>query len=51
MPPKEKQKLYTSLAYPQQLLEDFYNHLDNETFLGHAFCGEGEDERNVSCSS
>ena len=51
MPPKKKQKLYLSLAEQQQLLEDFYHPLDDETFLGYDFCGEGEDKRNVSCSS
>ena len=51
MPPKKKQKVYTSLAEQQQLLEDFYNDLDDETFLGHKFGGEGEDESNISCSS
>ena len=51
MPPKKKQKMYTSLAEQQQLLEDFYNDLDDETFLGHKFGGEGEDESNISCSS
>ena len=50
-PPKKKKKLYTSLAEQQQLLEDFYDNLDNETFLGHEFGGEGEDESNISCSS
>ena len=50
MPPKKKQKLYTSLAEQQQLLENFYNDVDDETFLGHEFGGEGEDERNISCS-
>ena len=29
MPPKKKQKLYTSLAEQQQLLEDFYNDFTN----------------------
>ena len=43
--------MYTSLAEHQQLLEDFYNNLDDETFHGHEFGGEGEDERNISCSS
>ena len=51
MPPKEKQRLYTSLAEQQQLLEDFCNDLDDETFLGHEFGREVEDERNISCSS
>ena len=51
MPPKKKQKLHTSLAEQQQLLEDFYNDLDDEAFLGHEFGGEGEDESNISCSS
>ena len=50
MPPKKKQKLYTSLA-EQQLLEDFYNDFDDETFLGLEFGGEGEDESNVSYPS
>ena len=50
MPPKKKQKLYTSLA-EQQLLEDFYNDLDDKTFLGREFGGEGEDGRNISYSS
>ena len=44
MPPKKKQKLYLSLAEQQQLLEDFYQSLDDETFLGYEFCGEGEDK-------
>ena len=43
--------MYTSLAEQQQLLEDFYNDVDDETFLGHEFGGEGEDESNISCSS
>ena len=43
--------MYTYLAEQQQLLEDFYNDLENETFLGHEFGGEGEDERSISCSS
>ena len=30
---KKKQKLYTSLAEQQELLEEFYNDLDDETFL------------------
>ena len=33
------------------MLEDFYNDLDDETFLGHEFGGKGEDESNISCSS
>ena len=49
--PKKKQKLCTSLAEHQQLLEDFHNDFDDETFLGHEFGGEGEDESNISCSS
>ena len=51
MPQKKKQKLYTSLAEEQQLLEDFQNDLDDETFLGQEFGDEGEDESNISCSS
>ena len=51
MPPKKKQKLHTSLAEQQQLLDDFYNDLDDEAFLGHEFGGEGLDESNISCSS
>ena len=51
LPPKKKQKLYTSPAEQQQLLEDFYNDLDDETFLGHEFGGKGKDESNISCSS
>ena len=43
--------MYTFLAEQQQLLEDFYNDLDDETFLGHEFGGEGEDEANISRSS
>ena len=43
--------MYTSLAEQQQLLENFYNDLDDETFLNHGFCGEGEDESNISFSS
>ena len=43
--------MYTSLAEQQQLLENFYNDLDDETFLGHEFCGEGEYESNISCPS
>ena len=43
--------MYTFLAEQQQLLEDFYNDLDDETFLGQEFSGEGEDEANISCSS
>ena len=50
MPPKKNQKLYVSLAEQPQLLEDFYNDLD-ETFLGHEFGGKGEDESNIPCSS
>ena len=50
LPPKKKQKLYASPAEQQQLLEDFYNDLDDETFLGHEFGGKGEDESNISCS-
>ena len=30
--PKEKEKLYTSLAEQQQLLENFYDDLDDETY-------------------
>ena len=33
------------------ILEDFYNDLDDETFLGHEFGAEWEDESNISCSS
>ena len=51
MPPKKKQKLYTSLAEQQQLLEDFYNDHDDDTFLCHESCEEGLDESNISCSS
>ena len=51
MPPKKKQKLYTSIAEQQQLLEDFYIELNDETFLGHEFGGEGENESSISCSS
>ena len=51
MPPKKKQKLYTSLTEQQQLLEDFYNDLNDETFLGHDFGGEGEGGSNISCFS
>ena len=40
MSPKKKLKLHTSLA--KQLLEDFYNDLNNETFLGNEFGGEDE---------
>ena len=41
MAPKKKLKLHTSLA--KQLLEDFYNDLNNETFLvGNEFGGEDE---------
>ena len=32
MEPKKKEKLYTSLAEQQQLLENFYNDLDDETY-------------------
>ena len=35
----------------KQLLEDFYNDIDDETFLGHEFNGEGEDGSNIYCSS
>ena len=51
MPPKKKQKLYTSLAEQQQLLEDLYNDLDDENFLGYESGGERKDESNISCSS
>ena len=30
---------------------EFYNVLDDETFLVHEFSSEGEDENNISCSS
>ena len=33
------------------MLKDFYNDLDDETFLGHEFGVKGEDESNISCSS
>ena len=32
-----------SIAEQEKLLEEFYENLENETFLGHAFIGEGED--------
>ena len=32
MEPKEKEKLYTSPPKQQQLLENFYNDLDDETY-------------------
>ena len=32
MKPKKKEKLYTSLAEQQQLLENFYNDLDDESY-------------------
>ena len=51
MPPKKKQKLYTSLAEQQQLLKDFYNDHDDDTFLCHESGEEGLDESNISCSS
>ena len=51
MPPKKKKTLHTSLAGEQQLLQDFFNDFDDETFLGHEFGGEGADESNISCSS
>ena len=51
MPPKKKQSLCASVAEQQQLLEGFYNDLDDGTFLGHEFGEEGEDESNISCSS
>ena len=51
MPRKKKQKLYTSLAEQQQLLEDLYNELDDNTIVGHEFGVEGEDETNISYSS
>ena len=42
--------MYTSLAEQQQLLEDFYNDIDDEIFLGHEFDAERENESNISCS-
>ena len=32
------------------MLEDFYNDIDDETFLGHEFNCEGEDGSNIYCS-
>ena len=42
--------MYTSLAEQQQLLQDFYNDIDDEIFPGHEFDGERENESNISCS-
>ena len=36
-------KWQTTRAEQEKLLEEFYENLGNETFLGHAFIGEGED--------
>ena len=36
-------KPQTTRAEQKKLLEEFYKNLGNETFLGHAFIGEGED--------
>ena len=36
-------KRRTTTAEQEKLLEEFYKNLGNETFLGHAFIGEGED--------
>ena len=43
-------KRRTTTAEQEKLLEEFYKNLGNETFLGHAFIGEGEDlgEPNIS---
>ena len=36
-------KRRTTTDEQEKLLEEFYKNLGNETFLGHAFIGEGED--------
>ena len=36
-------KQRTTRAEQEKLLEEFYENLGNETFLGYAFIGEGED--------
>ena len=36
-------KRQTTRAEQEKLLEEVYENLGNETFLGHAFIGEGKD--------
>ena len=40
--------MHTSLVEQQQLLEDFHNDLNDETFLGHEFGDAGLDESSIS---
>ena len=44
-------KRQTTRAEEEKLLEEFYENLGHETFLGHAFIGEGKDFGEPDCSS
>ena len=43
MPPKKK--VYRSIADSENLLQEFYENLEDDTFLRHSFIGEDHVEK------